>query len=192
MKPRNLVVCSDGTGNTFAQHVSNVSHLVQSADLVSPNQQLVFYDQGIGTTASLVDDIKQFKASAGGKRDGLIILDPPRVPVARSLAKLAGLTVGYGLYANLREMYQALAKHHNRETDLVFLMGFSRGAFTVRALAGLLYRCGLPASRFADDDEARPMQPTSRIAKTGLVSIGFARPIRLRTSSSTSLESGTR
>jgi len=154
MVPRNLVVCSDGTGNTFAQHVSNVSHLVQSADLTSPNQQVVFYDQGIGTTASLVDDIKRFKTSADGNRDGLIILDPPRVPVARSLAKLAGLTAGYGLFANLREMYQALAKHHNRETDLVFLMGFSRGAFTVRALAGLLYRCGLPASRFADDDEA--------------------------------------
>jgi uncharacterized protein (DUF2235 family) len=29
------------------------------------------------------------------------------------------------------------------EGDLVFLFGFSRGAFTVRALAGLLYRCRL-------------------------------------------------
>jgi len=93
-------MCSDGTGNTFAQHASNVSHLVQSADLTSPNQQVVFYDQGIGTTASLVDDIKRFKTSADGNRDGLIILDPPRVPVARSLAKLAGLTAGYGLFAN--------------------------------------------------------------------------------------------
>jgi len=84
-------MCSDGTGNTFAQHASNVSHLVQSADLTSPNQQVVLYDQGIGTTASLVDDIKRFKAR-DRDRDGLIILDPPKVPVARSLAKLAGLT----------------------------------------------------------------------------------------------------
>ena len=62
--------------------------------------------------------------------------------------------MGYGLYANLREMYQALAKYHNPGKDLVFLFGFSRGAFTVRALAGLIYRCGIPTRRFAEDDEA--------------------------------------
>jgi uncharacterized protein (DUF2235 family) len=134
--------------------VSNVSHLVQSLDLGACHEQLVFYDQGIGTTASLVEDIKRFKASTDAKRDGLIILDPPKVPIARSVAKLAGLAAGYGLYANLREMYQALAKDYDAATDLVFLMGFSRGAFTVRALAGLLYRCGLPSRQFAEDDEA--------------------------------------
>jgi uncharacterized protein (DUF2235 family) len=64
------------------------------------------------------------------------------------------LTVGYGLYANLQEMYQALARRYDPAADLIFLFGFSRGAFTVRALAGLLYRCGLPSRRFADDDEA--------------------------------------
>ena len=52
-------------------------------------------------------------------------------------------------------MYQALAlTYDNPETDFIFLLGFSRGAFTVRALAGLLYRCGLPAKEFAEDDEA--------------------------------------
>jgi uncharacterized protein (DUF2235 family) len=29
------------------------------------------------------------------------------------------------------------------EGDTVYLFGFSRGAYTVRALAGMLYRCGL-------------------------------------------------
>ena len=48
----------------------------------------------------------------------------------------------------------------------MYLFGFSRGAFTVRALAGLLFRCGLPAepdAERADFDAAwelyRPMQP---------------------------------
>jgi uncharacterized protein (DUF2235 family) len=152
---RNLVICSDGTGNTFRQHVSNVSLLVQALDLGHPDDQIAFYDQGIGTTPSLVQGVKDFKKSGGSDRKALEILPPPKVSVARPLAKLAGLTVGYGLYANLREMYQALARNYdNPKTDFIFLLGFSRGAFTVRALAGLLHRCGLPAKQFADDDEA--------------------------------------
>jgi uncharacterized protein (DUF2235 family) len=152
---RNLVVCSDGTGNTFRQQVSNVSLLVQALDLAHPDDQVVFYDQGIGTTRSLVEGVKAFKESGGSQRKALEILPPPEVSAARPLARLAGLTVGYGLRANLREMYQALARtYDDPQTDFIFLLGFSRGAFTVRALAGLLYRCGLPAKRFAEDDEA--------------------------------------
>jgi uncharacterized protein (DUF2235 family) len=152
--PRNLVICSDGTGNTFDQRVSNVSSLVQAMDLAQPDDQMAFYDQGIGTTSSLVERVKAFKSIGGRSRAALEILAPPKVSVARPLAKLAGLTVGYGLYANLREMYQALARFHNPAHDLIFLFGFSRGAFTVRALAGLIYRCGLPARQFAEDDTA--------------------------------------
>jgi uncharacterized protein (DUF2235 family) len=150
--PRNFVICSDGTGNTFRQSVSNVSLLVRALDLTHPDDQLVFYDQGIGTNPSLVAHVKAFKDEPGANRTGLEILDPPRVSLARPVATAAGLAVGYGLYANLREMYQALAKHHRAETDSLFLFGFSRGAFTVRALAGLIYRCGVPAARFAEDD----------------------------------------
>ena len=149
---RNLVVCSDGTGNTFEQHVSNVSLLVRSAVLSDRDAQLVFYDQGIGTNPALVRRIKEFKA--GARRNGLEILDPPKVSLGRPLATVIGLAAGYGLHANLREMYQALARNYDPQQDRLFLFGFSRGAFTVRALAGLLYRCGLPDSRFAEDDVA--------------------------------------
>lgn len=148
---RNIVICSDGTGNTFEQSVSNVSRLVRALDLSNPGTQLVFYDQGIGTNPSLVNDVKQFSRTAG--REALRILDPPKVSLTRPLATLAGLTVGYGLKANLREMYQALASSYDPSTDKIFLFGFSRGAFTVRAFAGLLYRCGLPARQFAESDD---------------------------------------
>jgi uncharacterized protein (DUF2235 family) len=40
-------------------------------------------------------------------------------------------------------MYRALADHYDEGRSDVYLFGFSRGAFTVRVLAGLLYRCGL-------------------------------------------------
>lgn len=153
--PRNLVICSDGTGNTFGQRVSNVSHLVKALHLANRNDQIVFYDQGIGTTPGLVKSIQDFKNAKESDRKALDILPPPKVSIPRPLATLAGLTGGYGLYANIREMYRALARtYENPDTDFIFLMGFSRGAFTVRALAGLLYRCGLPAREFAQDDEA--------------------------------------
>jgi uncharacterized protein (DUF2235 family) len=49
-------------------------------------------------------------------------------------------------------MYRQLAQHYC-DGDQVFLFGFSRGAFTVRALAGLIYRCWLPPKDIAEDDK---------------------------------------
>jgi hypothetical protein len=49
-------------------------------------------------------------------------------------------------------MYKALSDLYAGPGDRIFLFGFSRGAFTVRALAGLLYRCRLPHSGSADFD----------------------------------------
>jgi hypothetical protein len=49
-------------------------------------------------------------------------------------------------------MYQALAREYNPNNGSDFLLRLQPGG--VRSLAGLLYRCGLPASRFAENDEA--------------------------------------
>jgi uncharacterized protein (DUF2235 family) len=47
------------------------------------------------------------------------------------------------LKANVREIYLELSHCYHGPEDRIFLFGFSRGAFTVRVLAGLLFRCGL-------------------------------------------------
>jgi len=149
--PKNLVICSDGTGNTFTQHESNVSRLVRALDLSNCKAQQVFYDQGIGTNPHLARGLEKFRTEPGTQRHGLEMLPEPKVTPGRPLATLAGLAAGYGLYANVEQLYRALAKYHEPH-DRIFLFGFSRGAFTVRALAGLLYRCALPASHVADDE----------------------------------------
>ncbi|MFJ8787303.1 T6SS phospholipase effector Tle1-like catalytic domain-containing protein [Streptomyces sp. NPDC102476] len=59
---------------------------------------------------------------------------------------------GYGLTGGVRTMYRELSDLYKAPDDRVFLFGFSRGAFTVRALAGLLYRCGLPPAGCGDLD----------------------------------------
>jgi uncharacterized protein (DUF2235 family) len=53
----------------------------------------------------------------------------------------AGAT-GYGLSSNIRAAYRRLAETF-QVGDELFLFGFSRGAFTVRSLAGFIRNCGL-------------------------------------------------
>jgi uncharacterized protein (DUF2235 family) len=62
---------------------------------------------------------------------------------------LGGLT-GYGLDANLRDAYQWLVGEYE-QGDAIYVLGFSRGAYTARSLAGLIARCGLlwPGSMFS-------------------------------------------
>ncbi|MGA8055543.1 MAG: DUF2235 domain-containing protein, partial [Burkholderiales bacterium] len=51
-KPRNLVLCADGTCNAFGHSHSNVARLLQCIDLTDRDVQEVCYDQGIGTSRS--------------------------------------------------------------------------------------------------------------------------------------------
>jgi uncharacterized protein (DUF2235 family) len=51
--------------------------------------------------------------------------------------------VGNGLARNVQSAYKWLADHYV-ERDQIFIIGFSRGAFTARSVAGFINRCGLP------------------------------------------------
>jgi uncharacterized protein (DUF2235 family) len=60
---------------------------------------------------------------------------------AGNKSRLAGI-LGLGLDEDIREAYTFLALNYE-PGDEVFLFGFSRGAYTVRSLAGLIHCCGL-------------------------------------------------
>jgi uncharacterized protein (DUF2235 family) len=143
-----IVICSDGTGNAFSEQVSNVTRLIQLLDLSRPQEQVVFYDQGIGTDPTLVDAVEDYKDERPRERCALTVLDPPlKFRPVRAAAKVVGLGFGYGLKRNVRELYKALADaYEDRPAESrseIYFFGFSRGAFTVRVLAGLVHRCGL-------------------------------------------------
>jgi len=145
---RKIVVCSDGTGNSWSTQVSNVTHLIKFLDLSSCDEQVVFYDQGIGTDPKQVDAVTTYKNERREQRRALIVLDPPvHVPVVRWIAKWLGLAVGLGLRSNVKQLYKALADAYQDgppgTRSVIYLIGFSRGSFTVRVLAGLIHRCGL-------------------------------------------------
>lgn len=121
---KNIVVCCDGTGNEISENISNVLKLyrvLRKTGRTTP-RQVVFYDPGVGTLARPNPWTKL-------KQDTITVL---------------GLATGYGLDDNILKAYAFLVDHYE-EGDDIFLFGFSRGAYTVRVLAGLIHKIGLLA-----------------------------------------------
>lgn len=116
--PRNLVVCLDGTSNEPETGFTNVARLFDLADKTT--QQLVYYDPGVGTIGA------QAAISPWGK----------------ALTRAAGMVAGYGIKDNIAEAYTWLA-HQYQPGDRIYVFGFSRGAYTARALTGMLRTVGL-------------------------------------------------
>ena len=78
---------------------------------------------------------------------------------------------GVGLEGQIRRAYGHLASHY-REGDRIFLFGYSRGAYAVRSLAGVIDRVGLLRQDHATERNVRlawrhyRMDPDSPAART--------------------------
>ena len=119
--PKRIVMCLDGTGNEIGlSRATNVAKIYQMLDLREPSRQIAFYDPGVGTLPA---------PTARGR-------------VGRSLSLVQQLAFGVGLRANLTAAYTWLVQHYHPGDDL-YVFGFSRGAYTARALVGMLARPGL-------------------------------------------------
>ena len=66
------------------------------------------------------------------------------------LNKIVGGALGAGLNQKIMDAYTSIA-HVYEPGDEIFLFGFSRGAFTVRSMGGMIACCGLPSGSFTDD-----------------------------------------
>ncbi len=117
-KEKNIVVCCDGTGNTYGKNNTNVVKIFEA--VVKDNDQIAFYDPGVGTFSE-----KRF------------IFAP-----LRWFGRLLGDAFGIGLQKNVEDAYAYLMDVYE-DGDQLFLFGFSRGAHTVRRLASMLDKCGL-------------------------------------------------
>ena len=137
---KSIVICSDGTGNTSTSGMSNVFRLVKLLALDDPARQVVVYDQGIGTPRHGLREAKALARSREGR--ALRVLPGPLLGIFGLLLRPVELAFGLGLSRNVKQLYRALVDCYE-EGDTVYLFGFSRGAFTVRALAGVIHRCGL-------------------------------------------------
>jgi len=115
---KNIVICCDGTGNQFGEQNSNVVKLYET--LVRNADQIAYYHPGVGTM---------------GSRSALSA-------IGRWWTRVIGLAFGYGISDNLADAYQFLMSNFNSDDD-VYVFGFSRGAYTARALCGMLHAVGL-------------------------------------------------
>src|SRR5215213_8743536 len=57
--------------------------------------------------------------------------------------RFRGGIVGAGLDDDIREGYRFIAAHHRSDDDRIHLIGYSRGAFAARSLAGMIAKCGI-------------------------------------------------
>lgn len=116
---RNIVICCDGTGNEYGDHNSNVVKLYSTL-IIDGIQQIGYYHPGVGTMGA---------PEANNK-------------LSQAWSILMGLAFGAGLLANVGDAYRYLMNNY-QDGDQVYLFGFSRGAYTTRALAGVLHMYGL-------------------------------------------------
>jgi uncharacterized protein (DUF2235 family) len=126
--PRQLLVFCDGTNNTLNggkrdTHVLKLAQGIKENNF-SDHRQIVWYDPGVGASVNLPEATlwNQFKGH---------------------LQRLWGLAFGDGVYENIEQAIAFLARNY-QEGDQIFLFGFSRGAFTARAVGGVLNQYGLP------------------------------------------------
>jgi uncharacterized protein (DUF2235 family) len=118
-QPKRIVLCFDGTANQIgAGNLTNVAKLFEMLEKNDPTSQLAYYDPGVGTLA------------------------PARSSLIGKLTLLYEQAFGVGLKDNVAQAYRYLMQHW-RPGDAIYIFGFSRGAYTARALAGMLLRPGL-------------------------------------------------
>jgi uncharacterized protein (DUF2235 family) len=115
---KNIVIGCDGTGNEFGESKSNVVKLYKM--LVHDASQVTCYHPGVGTI---------------GARNALTGL-------GKWWTKVIGLAFGYGISDNIADAYQFLMRTFQPD-DTLYVFGFSRGAYTARALCGMLHIIGL-------------------------------------------------
>jgi uncharacterized protein (DUF2235 family) len=140
-KPRNLVVLSDGTGNSSAQLFrTNVWRIYEALDL-NCDDQVALYDNGVGTASFKPIAVLGGAFGYGLKRNVLELYT--------FLCRNYKTAEGYQ-YDPTSPSTDDCSRH-----DRIFAFGFSRGAFTARVVAGLVASQGLICAAKDDRDLTR-------------------------------------
>lgn len=115
---KNIVICCDGTGCDLSGNPTNVAQFFRSLEI--SDSQLSYYDPGVGTLN---------QPGSMTKAD-------------REKDKYLDLAFGYSVEYQACKAYNFLVKYWE-PGDKIYLVGFSRGAYSVRAVAGMLRNMGL-------------------------------------------------
>jgi uncharacterized protein (DUF2235 family) len=155
---KNIVIFSDGTGNRGGLLVderrSNVYKLYRATrcgpdSYVDALQQVALYDAGLGTLPAGFDSIWS---------------------VLRFVYNKASQATGLGLTRNIINCYAEIIRLY-RPDDRIYLFGFSRGAYTVRCLGGVLRWCGVPTRAPSGERYGFDQKSAKRVAREGVTKV---------------------
>ncbi|KAF4618293.1 hypothetical protein D9613_011524 [Agrocybe pediades] len=116
---RNLVVSIDGTSNKFGAMNTNV---IEHHSLLEDEHQVLYYNSGIGTYAR--------PSWTSPKFIGMV------------LHHKIDLAIAWDFDKTVMDAYRWISDNYE-SSDLIFLFGFSRGAFQVRVLSAMIKKVGL-------------------------------------------------
>lgn len=125
--PKNILIFSDGTGQIGGlspdQRLSNIYKMYRAmrpgpSSPINPRDQVCFYDAGLGA----------------GEVGGLTL---------RRIRNILSAAVGTGIDENVIDCYEKIISYYE-PGDRILLFGFSRGAYTVRAVTNVMNLCGIP------------------------------------------------
>ncbi|TCD70154.1 hypothetical protein EIP91_004624 [Steccherinum ochraceum] len=119
-KRRCLILCFDGTANQYDDDNTNVVKLYSLLKKDDTEEQICYYQPGVGTYF----------------QPGVVS------PFFQWAAKIMDEAFAWYLDAHVRGGYTFLMQNY-RAGDKLCIFGFSRGAYTARALAGLIHKIGL-------------------------------------------------
>ncbi|MSO98932.1 MAG: DUF2235 domain-containing protein [Rhodospirillaceae bacterium] len=154
---KRIIICCDGTWKGLSS--IDPTNIGKTALTIAPHdsqgiEQVVFYSDGLGTRPSV--------------------------------ASRAASLLGIGLDRSIEHAYRFLIFNYNpargpEPADEIFMFGFSRGAYAVRSLVGLIRKCGVLPREYAGvvgealelyrDDESVPISrqhpddPRSRVTR---------------------------
>ena len=127
---RQIVVECDGTNNTLTggradTNVVLLHRYLQDHPPTDPNiERILSYDPGVGNPDTLPPtDLFDW--------------------TARVWNRVWGLASGRGVYENIANGYSFLMRHWRGPQDRIYVFGFSRGAFTARAISGMVNLFGI-------------------------------------------------
>lgn len=128
---KNILIFSDGTGQgggiSVDENRTNIYKLYRATRVspdtcIEPSEQVGFYDAGLGSAPI---------------KGGFF------TTIWRYIHNFVSQATGYGLTTNIIDCYEMILRLW-RPGDRIYLFGFSRGAYTVRCVAGVLRLCGVP------------------------------------------------
>jgi uncharacterized protein (DUF2235 family) len=143
-----IVFCADGTWNgpgAIDDDDPSTLRQTEGSGAAATNVFKLFVNlagQDTPDTVTLGKEQERILVDAGGGPSQIAKYLDGVGDVRNFLARLLGGTLGTGLIARIVRGYTFISRNY-RPGDKIYIVGFSRGAYTARALAGLIAAKGL-------------------------------------------------